>query len=155
MTAPALINQLKAIHPPASPSWWPLAPGWYLLFLIALVFCFLIGKLVYSKLRKLRRKRMALTLLSQLEKKYQQQANTAYLAKATVLLKQVLLTSYSREHIAKLHNENLLAFLDDLIGSNEYSQGVGRLLLTAPYESQNDTAHNLFALLRKTFKRCL
>ncbi len=70
------LAQLHDIHLPTAISWWPLAPGWYLLILSSLT---LIAVLYYVTQRRYRHglaKRQALNLLEAYYQDYQSQANS-------------------------------------------------------------------------------
>lgn len=72
--------QLRDIHLPADPGFWPLAPGWWLLIVLVLLVAYLLVK----KLVKLRQKKHTIKLLqdklSQLRENYNQHKSKHRLA---------------------------------------------------------------------------
>jgi hypothetical protein len=138
------LDQLADIHLPASVSWWPLAPGWWLLLsLILLAFA---GHYVWRK-RQARNhyRRLALRSLQALLTEFEQQNNPAqYLQKLSVLLKRSALSAQPRNFNASLKGEDWLAWLDaqcppmkTLVAQStpdSFSLGSGRALLIGPYQ---------------------
>jgi len=150
-----LLAQLKDIHQPQPVSWWPPAYGWYILVALILIIGFIVGKSIYKYWRKKQRKKYALNSLNQLKQAYMKHHDTQYIAKAAVLLKRTVMTKYTRRQVATLTDENWLLFLDSISKSTEYSNGIGRKLLTLPYQEKAAPAEELFDLLEKTMNRCL
>ncbi len=115
----SLLEQLHDIHLPDTVSWWPLAPGWYLLIIILLLFIFFLFRLS-KKLRSAYKekfihnyRRIALKQLKQLQSDYQQhQSITHYVAALNGLLKQVAITAYGRSAVATLVDYHWFSFLD-------------------------------------------
>lgn len=152
-----LLADLRGLHLPDNPAWWPPAPGWWLVF--ALV-CVAVG-LLYRMLAKPRNKQAgywkhnALKQHDSLVAALQNgESVTAVLAQSSVLMRQIALASLPREQAASVQDEAWLQLLDKLGGTNQYSDGVGRLLLTHPYQRESDTSReqvgDLLALLRQT-----
>jgi len=150
-----LLSQLKDIHQPQPVSWWPPAPGWFLLTLLILIVSFLLGMIIYKLWRRYYRKYFALKSLNRLNLQYQQNHETSIIAKTSTLLKRVMIAKYGKQQIACLTDIEWLIFLDYISNTNDYTQGVGKSLLTAPYQAKMEPKPELFTLIEKTFKRCL
>ena len=109
---PAAINanpldQLRDIHLPEPISWWPLAPGWWLLIIISLALAAWTTRFVYRRYRAALYRRQALKKLNQLtELNNQQQLTGLY-----ELLKQTANTAYPQLHPASLGAEAFISFL--------------------------------------------
>jgi hypothetical protein len=110
---PASLQNLNDIVLPATVSWWPLAPGWYILIgilLIALV-CF-----SYRSLKRWinnRYQRAALRELQILEERINNpEERDASLRQIPVLLKRTALSVYPRSRVASLSGNDWFQFLD-------------------------------------------
>lgn len=57
----------------------------------------------------------------------------AYLRALSVLLRRVVLARLPKEQVAAIGGDAWLALLDRIADSNEFSQGVGRVLDDGPY----------------------
>lgn len=127
--------QLKDIHLPQAVSWWPLAPGWYVLGGLIIV---LLSALFYS-LRKHQRhafaKKHALVLLNVYKQEYEQDHNAQITsARISELLRRVSLVYYPRLEVASLQGDAWIHFL------NKSSKGIDfrplqSLLLDAPFRT--------------------
>ncbi|OIQ94203.1 hypothetical protein GALL_238320 [mine drainage metagenome] len=131
---PAL-SQLRDIHLPAPVSWWPPAPGWWLLAAILLLSA--LG--LYGWQRRRRRNRWRRIALGELERlRALQTARQAQpeilLGELSILLRRSALSCFPREQVASLHGERWLAFLDRSLGEGAiFQSGDGHLLTIAPY----------------------
>ena len=105
MNPEIMLSQLAPLREPAAISWWPLAPGWWIV--LALSVTLLTG--VFLRLRKRRRKnsyrRIALAALEELRSR---QAGTDEL---NWLLKAAALRAYPQEQVAGLHGAAWQQFL--------------------------------------------
>lgn len=129
-----LLQNLRDIQYPEPVSWWPLAPGWYMLAL-GLVLGVMGASYFFCVWRRARRqKAKILERLTALQAVARHANSTKAVMELSVLLKQVALKLGPREKIAHLYGDEWLAFLDKMGNTQEFSQGVGRLLLTAPYQ---------------------
>lgn len=150
-----LLTQLKDIHQPQPVSWWPPAPGWFILTAILLVVCFFLGMFLYKAWRRYYRKRFALTALKNLNMLYQENPTTSIIAQTATLLKRIMIARYGKNQIAGLTDLEWLSFLDRVSQTNAYTNGVGQCLLTMPYQAKAEPVPELFTLIETTIKRCL
>ena len=148
--------QLKDIHLPGSPDFWPPAMVWWLL--LSLVFFVLFW--VFAKLKKrkrLRKRRRALLkTLGGLEERLRKDANNETLAEVNTLLRQLAVNYYPRSEIASLTGANWLHFLDQSGDTHGFSRGAGRVLIEAPYQSgkvQNFNIDEFIPLVRHWVKK--
>lgn len=130
---------LRGYHWPDPVSWWPPAPGWWLLALLVL------GGLVWVirwSLRAYRRgaaRRMALGELAVLRATYQRDGDAAACLRGlSRLLRRFALVHFPRQAVAGLSGEAWLAFLDAQGGGGRFRDGPGRLLLDGPYRPPQD-----------------
>ena len=145
MNAPALNNptlnkpplELRDIHLPEPISWWPVAPGWWLLVasLVLIIIVFFIVRKIYIN-RQLKRDISA--ELENIKQQFQATQNKSQLAKSlSILLRRACITYYPTDHIAGLTGSDWLLYLDSTkSGSSsekKFQSDIGQILLKAPY----------------------
>lgn len=125
---------LRDIHLPEPVSWWPPAPGWWLLLALAAA---AIALAIWLRRRPRRRtapRRLALRELQQIRAAYAQHGDPRRLVRElSVLLRRSAISLFPRAETAGLTGEAWLGFLDRVLGDGRFSHGVGRELLSAPY----------------------
>jgi HAMP domain-containing protein len=130
---------LRDIHLPDPISWWPPAPGWWLL---AALFLTVIGLLYWAiqVWRRGRLRRDAHSALARIRTSYEQHGSAHRLAAdLSILLRRIAISGYPRTEVAALTNQQWLAFLDQVFEKRKpgaqanFSHGVGRVLIEAPY----------------------
>ncbi len=146
------LSGLRDIHLPAPISWWPLAPGWWLLLGVLLT---LLAFTLWIALhrRRNRWRRAATVELKRLRQAWQRgEVEPGQLVQQlSILLRRVALTRFPRHQVAALHGEEWLAFLDHPLARPEFSSGVGRVLAAGPYTpvAATDDPEALFTLARR------
>lgn len=128
---------LRDIHLPAAVSWWPPAPGWWLLALILLLACFGFWRLLH-RYRDGRVRRAARAALERLFAAHRQHRDDGRLLRElSVLIRRIALSRFPRRDIARLSGSAWLAFLDQALeGSRQehgFSRGPGQVLAEGPY----------------------
>lgn len=151
-----LLSQLKDIHYPKAISFWPLATGWYLV--IAVFFaCLLIGLFIY--LRHLKKTAMRRKILRKISDMRQQLSDhdKNFFEELSILLKRAALYAFPREEVASLYGESWLKFLDRTFNNTQaFTQGVGKILGTAPYQNHYDfQREEFFSLIEAWVKKNL
>ncbi len=130
---------LRDIHLPEAISWWPPAPGWWLLLAIMLTGALLVWWWRAHQ-AAVRVRVVALNEWQRLLVEFQQQQDASRLVRElSILLRRVCLSYYPRTTVAGLTGEAWLRYLDSALPlpqTNPFSEGVGRLLLDAPYQQQ-------------------
>ena len=132
---------LRDIHLPGPIGWWPPAPGWWFLAVLVLAGVALYGLHYY----RARHKRAALRALTRVRAALEQGAEpVACLQFLSTILRRFAMTSVARTRgtpiepdVAGLIGERWLAFLDGRWARTEFSAGLGRQLLAAPYARPN------------------
>ena len=139
---------LRDIHLPDPISWWPLPIGWWIVaggvFLLIIITIITLRRLFRLTLKK-----EATRILNQIEKTFQEnQHGSDCIAALSILLRRIVITRHPKG--AGVIGEEWLRLLDSP-KSPDFSQGVGRLLLTAPYQPRvsNDDVTHLIQLCRK------
>lgn len=138
MTDQQPLAQLRDIHLPDPVGWWPLAPGWYGLAILAGLVCLALIGFIYRYYAHGRAKRQALKLLTAYHKDYLQDGDSQLIsAKVSELLRRVALAYFPRGQVASLKGPEWLAFLNST-GKNINFNAVRECLLELPYQPQRD-----------------
>lgn len=130
------LAQLRDIRLPDAVGLWPLAPGWWLLIIVALGA--LIAGVIYLRRRHRGNafKREAIKQLQQLDA-VRERDGLAYVQQLNALLKQTALTVHPRANVASLSGKQWLHYLDQhSSGQNDFVNGAGQCLADAPYRPQ-------------------
>lgn len=127
--------QLRDIHLPAEPGWWPPAPGWWLLAVLLLAALAWLSLLLRARMVRRRRARQVAGLAADAAARLADEASGAELA-ATLseLLRRAARLVEPRA--ASLQGEAWLGWLDDGDPAQPFTRGSGRLLLDAPYRPE-------------------
>ena len=125
---------LRDIHLPADPTFWPPAPGWWLVIGLLLMIIALVSWQAWRRWLRLRPVRSAQKILTALHEQLREGAATpALAAELSTLIRRLALWRFSNSAVAGLTGPDWLRFLDRTLGDTQFSQGPGRWLLTAPY----------------------
>lgn len=132
------LAQLKDIHLPSPISWWPLAPGWYIVIAFALILTLALAYRMYKRHGYALAKKQALRLLNTYQEQYEKKPNAPVTsAQISELLRRVALVYYPREEVASLHGEAWLNFLNQTGKDIDFSS-VRTMLLDAPFRADNN-----------------
>ncbi|MCB1720092.1 MAG: DUF4381 domain-containing protein, partial [Candidatus Competibacteraceae bacterium] len=112
MPATNPLADLRDIHLPEPVSWWPPAPGWWLLVALSLVV--VAGLLwLWRYRRRQTPRRVALAELTRLRADFQRDGDGAAVATGiSALLRRLALTHFPRGQVAGLVGDAWLQFLD-------------------------------------------
>jgi len=132
---------LRDIHLPGAIGWWPPAPGWWLLAALALAALAAYAVHYYRG----RHKRVALRALTRVRTALEQGAEpVACLQHVSTILRRFAMTSLAapranetNAHVPGLIGERWLEYLDGRWARTEFTAGLGRQLLAAPYTRPN------------------
>lgn len=145
---------LKDIHLPAEVSWWPLAPGWWIL-----IGLFLLSLLAWYFRKTIRRwlapgiPKIALNQLDTISGN-NQLTNQQKIQQISQLLRKVALSTHPREQVAGLAGQQWLEFLDSDDQQHPFSTGAGRILIDAPYRPDVELdIDELIVLTRRWIKQ--
>jgi Domain of unknown function (DUF4381) len=147
---------LRDIHLPQAVSWWPPAPGWWLLAGLALGAAWWL----YARFARQRPKRAALkALAAAVAALGQGEAPVRCLQRISVILRRFAMTAAGAgteepQGVAGLTGERWLEFLDSRWPRAAFSHGAGRRLVAAPYApaASMEEAQELAALSRAWIK---
>lgn len=152
---PDRLAELRDIHLPAPPSWWPPAPGWWLLAVLLLVALAGLGWLWVRRRQRLAPVREALLELEQAYGEWQANRRaTDYLYRVSTLLRRSLLVREPPARVAALSGRAWLQRLDAVAGGEEFTRGAGQVLGDGVYRRNPELdADALYALSRRTLRR--
>ena len=107
-----LEQQLKGLHMPEAVSWWPLAPGWWVLSIV--IFCLLVF-VSYSFIRHRQRNLYRAQAIQELKAAHNEWLNrpdnSRYVQSANAILKRSILAAGGHNQLASLSGQ---AFIDEL-----------------------------------------
>jgi hypothetical protein len=134
---PGVELPLRDIHLPTPVSWWPPAPGWWLVAVLLALGC---GGLAWGW-RQWRRgavRRRSRQVLRALFREYHQRGEAGRLLQGlSLLLRRIALSHYPREQVAGLVGMAWLEFLDRPLANTRhargFSAGAGQALAAGPY----------------------
>jgi hypothetical protein len=151
----SLLQQLKDIKTPSDSFWWPLAPGWYGLLLLGLIVMAGIGYWIFKRLARKKQLQWLQHELYLIETKLTKQDPTA-ITDCSTLLRRAALSQFPRQDVAGLAGDAWLNFLDETLQTKEFTQGSGRLLITAAYQQQwQESSKDVFLLTKQWVQSCL
>ncbi|PKM02127.1 MAG: DUF4381 domain-containing protein [Gammaproteobacteria bacterium HGW-Gammaproteobacteria-6] len=139
-TAPAL--PLKDIHLPPAPGIWPLAPGWWLVLVLASVLAAVTMRWLWHHYRRRAYRRQLESLLDQ---ELNSNDPSSRLATLSQLLRRASRVA-SGAAASQLLGEQWLQFLDGADPGKPFTQGPGRLLLTGPFATFAASASEIDAV---------
>ena len=133
------LADLRDIHLPADPSWWPPAIGWWLAAgLLALIIVLLIMFVRHRRAQTAPR-RHALSMLEKIQAiAVDEEHVQPCVQELSRLMRRVVLRRYPRVQAAGLIGDAWLEFLDDTGTTNQFTHGPGRVLAHGPYTPSSD-----------------
>lgn len=140
---------LRDIHLPETSLWWPPAPGWWILLVLIIILIVT----VYYFLQRVKKKKLSAIYLAKQEldninKDFAVKKDKSKLIKElSELIRRVTISVYNRNESASLTGEDWLLFLDNLNGDDAFSNGIGRVLIEAPYQAKPDYDENALLIL--------
>lgn len=145
---------LRDIHLPHPISWWPLASECWLLVAISVL---LISLITWWMMRPSLKKE-ALQALCAIENAFQESDNGAQcVADLSILFRRVVMSQNKQFHKKDvcLTGEAWLKLLDKKLKTPEFSQGVGKILISAPYQPyvHPDDVKELLTLSREWVRK--
>jgi len=131
---PALA-QLADIHLPQNISYWPPAPGWWVLAFLGIISFYGLYRLLrwYIQTRKYRK---ALLLeLGQIKRQWSKQKNIVLTsAKVSTLLRRYAVDQGHRAQVASKSDRAWISYLEKLLKLHEFEKNYHELILELPYQ---------------------
>lgn len=126
--------QLRDIHLPGGPAFWPPAFGWWVLAAALVALLAWVSVVALRRYRIRRHRQRVLVALARLEQGLASERTPEVLARISVLLRRLALTQFPRQQVAVLTGTAWLRFLDDSGGNGRFAKGPGQVLATGPYQ---------------------
>ena len=131
---PDLLSQLRDIHAAPAVSWWPPAPGWWMLAFLALVLLVMLGRHLLALIRIHRRRKQMLGWVDHLNTNIDPQDDPqAFLATLNRIFKLVALRAFPDQHCALLAGQDWVGFLADNMKNAQSTESLNALA-SGPYD---------------------
>jgi hypothetical protein len=149
---PAL--DLRDVHAPPFPDFWPPAPGWWVLAALLAVLLVVVSVRLYRRYRLQRLRRQVLASLDDLSAAYRDDAAVGFVTEVSMLLRRVALRRFPRRQVASLFGADWCRFLDETGGDGGFSRGAGQVLADGPYAARIEVdPDGLTALARRWIQK--
>ncbi|MFZ3322755.1 MAG: DUF4381 domain-containing protein [Usitatibacter sp.] len=126
--------QLRDIHLPGTPGFWPPAPGWWIVAVLVAALLAWAGASALRWYRIRRTRRRIVALVASLEVALLSEPTPVVLAGISALLRRLALMRFSRGRVAALTGDAWLRFLDESGGDGRFAGGPGQVLAAGPYQ---------------------
>jgi hypothetical protein len=127
---------LRDIHLPDPVSWWPPAPGWWLLLCLLVIIGFLLFRVI-KKIRQPVLKKSAIAEVEKLINNYQQHQNRQLLVQQlSMLVRRIGMSYMSRRHMAGLTGTGWFKKLNSLGSDHVLHEDTIDILSQVPYQRQ-------------------
>lgn len=135
---------LRGLHLPETVGWWPLAPGWWALIIVAVIAAGWLMRLWLRRRAHAAARRKALRQLEKSRLAYADHGNPVTLgAEISQLLRRAMLAYAPRAEVAGLTGDDWLAWLDRDLDEPKFRDGAGRNLLDLPYCNPESVADDV------------
>ena len=135
---------IEDIHLPAELEW-SLAMGWWILLVLIPLVLFGFWRL-YKYLTRKTPVKTARKLLNQL-KNNRELSDYQKVCELSILLRRVAISTLSRTKTAALVGDDWLQFLESILKDKRFSEGVGKLLMSVPYQVPSSKDYDINALI--------
>ena len=131
---PDLLSQLRDINTTPAVSWWPPAPGWWLLAVLVLLLLAWLGRRGLKSFQIQKRRKQMLAWIEHLNTAIDAQREPqAYLSTLNRIFKLVALRAFPERHCASLAGQEWVDFLVAQIGDTDTADFLD-VLATGPYD---------------------
>lgn len=134
MTAGNPLANLRDIHLPEQISWWPIAPGWWLLIILSFILIIWFGYKLRQRHQFRKTYRYCQAELETIDQVYQNTTDArAMLSEYSQLLRRLLILRLGRQHVASQTGKELLATLEEYALTEKLTEEHKALLIDGPY----------------------
>ncbi|MCZ6800066.1 MAG: DUF4381 domain-containing protein [Nitrospirae bacterium] len=149
---PNPLEQLRDIHLPDPVSWWPPAPGWWILGVLTLGV--IAACIWWYRNPTVRAYRVARNEFIHLREQHLAAQDDVTLVKdLSVLLRRYALAVFGRQRVASLIGKSWMIFLNETGKTLGFTEGAGKVLQTVPYGGHDPVeAQALLTLVEQWMK---
>lgn len=135
--SPDRLQQLRDIHLPDAPGWWPPAPGWWLLAVTAAALLLWAAWRLRASARRRRPVVHARRLYAEIYRRHRagEMGERAYLDASNELLKRLLIHALGEDAARRASGDDWLRLLDRHAGAAVFSEGPARALGDARFRA--------------------
>lgn len=143
--------ELHDIHLPAEPSWFPLAPGWWVLLAIIVASLALFFFVYKKRKRQAHFQNEAIALIENILIQYENKELTTpnAITSISAALKRIAIALHGREKVAKLSGAAWISFLDSTGKTPRFNTESGQALISSGYQAESNTPVQTIATLAK------
>ena len=152
-TSSSPLQELRDVHLPDPISLWPPAPGWWVIFGLVMM-----GVIVFLWILRNRHRmpvrRLAMKELRAIKQYYDIHQDDQWLVqRLSVMIRRYAIATFPRNEVAGLVGISWLQFLDRSGRTNQFTDGIGHLLSSGPYQQQAVSAAELVPLVEQWIKQ--
>lgn len=150
------LQQLRDVHLPPDPSWWPPAIGWWLVALLILLALGWTCQQLFQAYKKRAPSRAARAQLTDLYHRYQAGEISAieYLHNSNELLKRLMVRAYQQTSYARLSGDAWLRVLDEISGTSKFTSGSADVLGNVRFSAEPEVdVEQLHSALQQVLKK--
>ena len=142
------LQQLRDVHLPLEPGWWPPAPGWWILICLCIVQrqFFILGQNMWRAHQRKRPIRSARALLEERLSDYRlgQIGALEYVNHANEILKRLLVIAFDIKSLAATSNEDWLGALESHFQQHRFQPKLRLRLRPRTIRSSSNDGHRSF-----------
>jgi hypothetical protein len=137
----APVLDLRDVHAPPLPGFWPPAPGWWVAAALLTGLLVYVAVRLFRAYRRHRQRQQVLGILDGLVAGYTKEDAVGFVTGVSMLLRRVALRRFPRR------------FLDETGGGAGFSRGAGRVLADGPYAARVEVDPEELATLARAWIR--
>jgi hypothetical protein len=149
---------IRDLHLPEMIAWWPVASGWWVLFVLLLFVFSFIARRAWQHYHMNTARRRAISQLRHLQAEYEQSHDAVLLGiRISKLLRRAMLAYAPRDKVAGLIGKNWLEWLDQGLAGKVFTDGPGHNIESLPYckadlDTRDIDVDGLIQAVRQRFK---
>jgi hypothetical protein len=149
----APVLDLRDVHAPPLPGFWPPAPGWWVAAALLTGLLVYVAVRLFRAYRRHRQRQQVLGILDGLVAGYTKEDAVGFVTGVSMLLRRVALRRFPRRQVAVVFGADWCRFLDETGGGAGFSRGAGRVLADGPYAARVQVDPEELATLARAWIR--